>query len=295
MDDKLLEKLNHVSVVLVEGEEALVASRWLEEILDNYLPSSVRILNYAKLEASEISPSDLISRLEEFPMMAERRVIVVRYISIWDAAKQRRLAKYLASSNMRNLLILWMISSNKGGGGSKKSAKGEIDKELAAQISKAGYIFKATLTPAEKTNNTLPIFQLLDAVGTRNNSLCCKVLKTLWEEKTDPHYVLSTVAGHLRLLLLVYQYLTYGMDSKAIASQLKLHPYRVSKAISQTKQYTSVELMKALEYLLATDLAIKTGQLEPREGVELATLKVSLKLKEKKSFKPDFFEVLTGR
>lgn len=327
---------DQLPVILFEGKDEPVASSWLDEILNRYIEESLRPLNYVKKDANNFLVSGLIEILEELPMLANRRVVLVNNPDKWEAREQQHLAKYISNTTNQNLLVLWMFqqkdnrpSAYKGNKTANK--KTGLNKELESAVIARGKIFTATLNRNEKLtwliemlqqkkitiqpalldavleytddnllralseaeklaltpnnlyktpkaeNNENILFQLLDAIGTRDLVKICSILAILWRGKTEPVYVLSTIANHIRLLLQVAESLQFGNSQKAIADKLNIHPYRITKAAQQCKHYLLQELIDGLEDMLQADIKIKTGQLEPCYAVELAVVNLCQK------------------
>lgn len=251
-----IEKCDNVSIVLINGEDEGAAKKWVEEILNTYIPKEVQSFNYAKIDPRNFPVNELMILLEELPMMAKKRIILASKPWQWNPSDQQKLAKNILDNKIYNLIILWMVSETK-----------ELDKKLLEAVKKNGIIFTAAL----KKEKDIPVFQLLDGIGTKDAAKCCKLLAVLWEEKIEPLQILSIIAGHLRLMLAV-KGLGSNLNSKQVADTLKIHPYRASKIISQSKQFALNELILGLELLLKTDASIKTGQVDPRHGIEILVI-----------------------
>lgn len=322
---------DEIPVVLFSGKDEPVALYWLDELINRYIEEPLRPLNYVKKDANSISISGLIEILEEFPMLSDRRVILVKNPDIWEAAEQERLAQYLSNTSIHNLLVLWMFQNddNRLGGykGTKTTSKENgLVKKLEQAIVSRGKIFPAILNRNEKVNWLIDIlqrkkleikpdtayaileytgdnllralteaeklalapgdlykepagenddnllFKLLDVIGSRDLVGICKILALLWRKKTEPIYILSTIANHIRLLLQVSKLLEHGCNQKLIADKLKIHPYRITKAVQQCRHYSLQELASGLEELLHADIKIKTSQIESCHAVELAVI-----------------------
>lgn len=323
-------------VVFFSGKDEPVALHWLDELINRYIKEPLRPLNYVKKDAGDISISGLIEILEEFPMLSDRRVVLIKNPDIWEAAEQERLAQYILNASNHNLLVLWMFQHDDNRSGASRGAKtvskkNGLVKGLEQVIVSRGKVFTATLGRNEKVNWLIDIlqhkkleiktdtayaileytgdnllralteaeklalapsdlykepvgenddnlsFQLLDAIGARNIVEICKILALLWRKKTEPIYLLSTIANHIRLLLQVSKLLKVGFTQKLIADKLKIHPYRITKAAQQCRHYSSDELAGGLEELLLADIKIKTSHMEPPHAVELAVVNLCRK------------------
>ncbi|MFP4394331.1 MAG: DNA polymerase III subunit delta [Anaerolineales bacterium] len=114
------------------------------------------------------------------------------------------------------------------------------------------------------------IFDLVDALGQRRPRDAALYLHQLLETGSHPLAIFGMIARQYRLLIQVRWLMDNGMrQSKALASRLKLHPYVAQKVSRQTVYFTPEQLRAAYQLLMASDLAIKTGQLKPEAALDL--------------------------
>lgn len=66
------------SLYLLHGEEEFLVEEALHAIVDAALPGEAREFNLDAVRGSEIDVRDVVARASAFPMMAERRVVVLR-------------------------------------------------------------------------------------------------------------------------------------------------------------------------------------------------------------------------
>ncbi|WP_353894331.1 DNA polymerase III subunit delta [Proteinivorax hydrogeniformans] len=122
--------------------------------------------------------------------------------------------------------------------------------------------------------NTDNIFGLIDNIANGKTDEAIKTLHTM--NQNGSHYLLiySMIVNHFRLLTKVLDLLERGYTSKNINSKLKLHPYRLEKAIKQASRFTLKKLLKKLEILARYEGKIKQGKLEGIKGLEMVIVEM---------------------
>jgi DNA polymerase-3 subunit delta len=108
----------------------------------------------------------------------------------------------------------------------------------------------------------MSIFDLVDCVGRRQADRALQLLHHMLDSGEAPLYLLSMLARQIRILIQVNELRAQGFGSNEMAKRLKLHPYVVEKGLAQAQNFTMTQLESAHESLVATDMAIKTGQIE---------------------------------
>lgn len=119
------------------------------------------------------------------------------------------------------------------------------------------------------------IFALTDAVGSKDFSAAAELLEKQLLAGANEHFLLSMMIRQVKILLQVRQALDSGWNSGKIASQLKLHPFVVQKAINQARKFDLTRLKKALNRLVEMDSELKTGRGEAKTMLDLFLFKIS--------------------
>ncbi len=99
------------------------------------------------------------------------------------------------------------------------------------------------------------IFALLDAVSSRGAGPALEALHRLLAQGESPQALLSALARHFRLMLLVAEV----PSGRAAAQTLGLSPWRAEKIFAQAKAFSIPELAEAYRMLARADHRIKTG------------------------------------
>lgn len=91
-------------------------------------------------------------------------------------------------------------------------------------------------------------------------------------ERRDPFAVSTRLAAHVGLVRNVQRLAADGLPGREIAKRLKLHDFRVKKALGHASRYSADELDAAVVRLAALDAAIKGASRLPSELVLTRTL-----------------------
>jgi len=113
------------------------------------------------------------------------------------------------------------------------------------------------------------IFDLVDAVGSKNLKKCTKTLKDLIDAGTNEIYIHSMIVYQLRNLITVKSLQNKGLSQLEIIKKTRLHPFVVRKTIIQVANFDLAALKKIYRRLLDADFSIKTGKTEPRLSLDL--------------------------
>ena len=106
------------------------------------------------------------------------------------------------------------------------------------------------------------IFEMVDALGQRNAQRAAKFLHQLLDDGEHPLALLGMIVRQFRILIQVKELTERGLSQQKMASQLRLHPFVVKKAVRQAMNFSMEQLEAIYRKLLETDVAIKTGQMD---------------------------------
>lgn len=119
------------------------------------------------------------------------------------------------------------------------------------------------------------IFDMVDALGHRRTAQAFHLLAQLRNEGAHPLYLLTMIVRQYRILLQVKELMQHGLDRDNIARKIRLHPFPTKKAMAQARQYSSPQLGSIYDRLLATDVAIKTGQMEANLALDILVVELA--------------------
>jgi DNA polymerase-3 subunit delta len=119
------------------------------------------------------------------------------------------------------------------------------------------------------------VFDMVDALGHRDGRTAAQALHRLLEAGDHPMVLLAMVVRQFRLLIQVKELKKNGATPRDVAHTLKLHPFPAGKLYNQATYFTAAQLNRIYRYLLDTDVAIKTGEIEPEVALDLLIVGVA--------------------
>jgi DNA polymerase-3 subunit delta len=108
------------------------------------------------------------------------------------------------------------------------------------------------------------IFNMVDALGTRDTRRAMELVEQLLDDGRAPLYLLRMMTRQFRILLQVKELLAKGTAAEDMRSLLGLHPYVVKKATGQARNFSNAQLESIYHQLLELDVAVKSGAMEER-------------------------------
>ncbi len=127
------------------------------------------------------------------------------------------------------------------------------------------------LTPYSVEAN---VFQMVDALGQRKGQIALAALRQLFDNGDEPLRIFGMITRQYRLLIQMREQLDTGASVTIAAQALGLRDFVARKLAEQARLYKIEQLERVLEFLLETDVAIKTGKL----GGELALEELVVRL-----------------
>ena len=118
------------------------------------------------------------------------------------------------------------------------------------------------------------IFDLVDAIGRRNEKEAFTILNHLLETEKDYYRIFHMVVRQFRLLLTTRALLDKSATERELVSKVKLPSFIVKKYVAQAKNFSSRKLKEIYQYLLETDLSLKTSKKEPKLALEILFYKI---------------------
>jgi DNA polymerase-3 subunit delta len=94
------------SLYLFHGEETLLVDEAVQRVVDTAMGDADRAFNLDVLSGSENDARDIVSRASSFPMMSERRVVVVRDVERMDGKGLELLTHFVENPSPTTCLVL---------------------------------------------------------------------------------------------------------------------------------------------------------------------------------------------
>jgi DNA polymerase-3 subunit delta len=92
-------------VYVLSSEQSLLLERAVSAIRDAAVPPAMRGFNYDVIEPGRATAARILAAAQTLPMMAERRMVLVRDIGSIQAAELNKLLPYLESPNPSTVLV----------------------------------------------------------------------------------------------------------------------------------------------------------------------------------------------
>jgi len=113
------------------------------------------------------------------------------------------------------------------------------------------------------------VFDMVDALGRRDGRTAAQTLHRLLDAGEHPLGLLAMIVRQFRLLIQVKELKSERATPRDIAQVLKLHPFPARKLYNQATHFTAAQLETVYRHLLDTDVAIKSGEIDPEAALDL--------------------------
>lgn len=121
------------------------------------------------------------------------------------------------------------------------------------------------------------IFAMVDHIAEGNVSQALGMLRELQQDGEAEIKIQFMIARHYRILLRIQLNKETGVSEKEMASKVGVPPFLVKKYISQANRIGFAGIKKALEQILESDRAMKTGRLDMQVGLEMLIVRLGLR------------------
>ena len=159
-------------------------------------------------------------------------------------------------------------------GGNLRLLDGEIDK--LATYAQGRTIERADVEALVSQAKETSIFELVDAVATRQQGPAMRALERLLTQGAPPPVAMTMLARQLRLMTQVKALAARNAgDDEIMAALGTRSDFVVRKTKEQARSYSLDALRRLYERLLETDLAIKTGAVSDELGLEMFVAEAS--------------------
>ncbi len=108
---------------------------------------------------------------------------------------------------------------------------------------------------------TRTIFELTDAIGTRNSLEALRILRRMLQAGEAHLKILSMIVRQFRLIWKAQYLVSKGIGKEDLARRLKLHHFYLESILEQTANFNEDNLREGFRRILQTDLAMKTTTL----------------------------------
>ena len=149
----------------------------------------------------------------------------------------------------------------------------EVEK-LCLYVGDSNQITLADAEAVVSKSSIFSIFELTDAAAAKNATQAVAAYRNLVTQGEEEQKILVMLANQFRNMLLVQDMQRQGYPVSELPGILQLHPYVVEKCSRQVRGFSQAQLIKALEILLAADIANKSGDAALEPLLETAILRI---------------------
>jgi DNA polymerase-3 subunit delta len=250
----------------------------------------------ARLESADENKQDFLEpflRYIENPVGGNILVLTVK----GEVDKRRKIIKALQKAGRvikfadldQNKLMIWLKrrfaenghkSSNEAleyltlvAGNDLAFLANEVDK-ISLYCADKAQVELADVEAVASRGAMLQIFSLIDAVADKEAEKSLILYQEMVKQGEAEQKILSMLGKQMRDMLAVSELQKQGLSSAQIASQLKLHPYVARKCAEKGRRFSRSQLMRAMELLLAADIANKSGQGDLDALLQMAIIRI---------------------
>ncbi|PKM91058.1 DNA polymerase III subunit delta [Candidatus Falkowbacteria bacterium HGW-Falkowbacteria-1] len=118
------------------------------------------------------------------------------------------------------------------------------------------------------------IFAFTDAISSKNSKTALDILEEQYLSGLEAEYILSMMIRQFKILLQIREALDLNYGTQKMVSNLKLHPFIISKGINQAKNFSKEFLIKIINNLI--DLEHQSRKSDPNLKASLNLLIINI-------------------
>jgi len=120
------------------------------------------------------------------------------------------------------------------------------------------------------------IYELNEALDRKDVKKVLRLLANIYRYDTDPAmWVLTALMNHFQKMLMMLSLRAEGFDSKSVAEQLDMHPFRYKKVVEpHLKNFTENVVLRYMKKLCGLDVAFRTSITDKRTALESFLIEV---------------------
>ena len=117
------------------------------------------------------------------------------------------------------------------------------------------------------------IFDLTDAVSRNQTANAIRIIDDLLQNKEPVHFILAMLSRHLGILMKIKKLEEKRVPQSEMAKIAGVPSFIIGKTRKQASSFTTDALKQLIHECMETDLAIKSGKMNPRLALELFVIK----------------------
>jgi DNA polymerase-3 subunit delta len=118
------------------------------------------------------------------------------------------------------------------------------------------------------------IFQLRDAIGSRNTVESLVILRQMVEIGEPPGFIVSSLTNYFIQLLRARELKRRRASRNEMLEQLAVHPFFLDRTVNQAMGFEDSQIARILKLLLEADKNLKTSYQKPKIILELLLLQI---------------------
>lgn len=185
---------------------------------------------------------------------------------LWVASLLKQQQKKITQKDVQYLL--------QKSGTDMENLSTEIEKLICYAIDRE-VITQEDIDAVCTTQITGKIFQMMDAIGSKNQKAALSLYYDLLALREKPMSILFLITRHFKILLQTKGLSQEGQPNNIIAQKAGIPPFSVGKYLSQGKNFSIPILKQALFTCIDTEERVKTGRLGDQLAVELLLIQFS--------------------
>lgn len=183
--------------------------------------------------------------------VVECKALYANQVPSWIVMEARRLEKEMSQEAARYVADLV---------GNTLGALSQTVEQLALFVGSRRVIELADVEKVVTHVAERSVFELTDAIGTRDLQKSFQLLRSLLDQNQAPVMILAMIARHMRLLVKAQAVATKDGASDA-ARILGVHPFFAKNYLEQSKSFSPDELKKSFHVLASGDRELKSVRL----------------------------------
>jgi DNA polymerase-3 subunit delta len=312
-------------IYLFEGSERHLRDQALKKLAEVAVDVSVRDFNYAAISVSQGDLDEALAMAKQYPMISQRRMIVVTgFEAISDDDQLELLKTYLKNpvetsvlvfvsdglDNRRNISTMlrkgsevvsfdslderngapnWIRDYVVRAGCSIDPASAaylvamvgvdlmrlsnELEK-LIAFVGDKGRITQDEIDELVRHSREHSNFELTDAVVEGNRKKALSLLHRIFDNASESPQslslmILGAIASNYRKMLGAKELMKQNAPNSEVARIVGLPPFKVGQFNEQVRRVETSHILKGIERIAATDVALKTSMATPRMLLEV--------------------------
>jgi DNA polymerase III delta subunit len=290
-------------IITLTGNNAFALQKRLKELASSFV-KEYGDLALERIDAEEVEPQAILDALQNLPFLASKKMIVARGLGqnkqaaekieqfIDAAGDDTDLVIYEPSPDKRtsrtqleefneldaHRLTKWLVEEAKKRGGELAQTdasylvdRAGLDQALISNELDKLITYKPRITrqSIDLLTDPLPqskVFDLLDAAFSGKKGKALELYEEQRALKIEPQAILAMIAWQLQLLA-VTKYAD-GKSSAAIAKDVGMNPYPVSKAANLAHKLNEEKFKSMVDFAFEIDLKSKTTPLDLDEALK---------------------------